>query len=534
MIRIEVLLQEADGRDSGDGVMMTDTDGAVVKTTAGSISGGRQDGLHVFKGIPYAAPPVGERRWLPPQPVEAWSGVRPAKAFGPISPQNPVGMAIIWPQEPEPQDEDCLYLNIWTPGLDDTRRPVLFWIHGGGFTSGSGSDPSYDGSGLAKRGDEVVVTINYRMGALGFLNLNEATSSKIPATGNEGLLDQTAALEWVHDNIAAFGGDPDNVTIFGESAGGMSVGCQMVMPSARGLFHKAIPQSGATSTAGTMDKATRVTEHYLRLLGISDTEGLRAASVEKLLAAQQELDPWIAANDPALGISTWQPVIDGTILAAMPIELVATGVADGIPVLVGSTVDEWKLLIADDEAAWKMDEAGLLEGLRHAVPAEHLGQVIDAYRAARQAQGLEVTPVELFSAIQTDRIFRLPAIQLAEALGKRGQPAYHYIFTWQSPIMGGILGACHALEVGFLFGVYEKNFSGSGPEAAALSASLQDIWTSFARNGNPSCASVGEWPVYGERRETMLIGKERALAEAPFEAERLIWEGVPDEIAGSL
>ncbi|MEE8353318.1 MAG: carboxylesterase family protein, partial [Dehalococcoidales bacterium] len=199
---------------------MTDTDGAVVKTTAGSISGEEWNGVHVFKGIPYAQPPVGERRWLPPQPVKAWEGVRPADAFGSISPQNTMANSIIAAREPEPQDEDCLYLNIWTPGLDDARRPVLFWIHGGGFSTGSGSTAPYGGSRLARRGDEVVVTINYRMGALGFLNLSEATGGKIPASGNEGLLDQTAALEWVRDNIAAFGGDPGNVTIFGESAGG--------------------------------------------------------------------------------------------------------------------------------------------------------------------------------------------------------------------------------------------------------------------------------------------------------------------------
>ncbi len=513
---------------------MTDRDGSVVKTTAGSIKGITKDGLQVFKGIPYAAPPVGERRWLPLQPVEPWSGVRPAQTFGPIAPQNPVEMSIMPPREPEPQDEDCLYLNVWTPGLDDARRPVLFWIHGGGFTMGSGSGPGYNGSALAQRGDEVVVTINYRMGALGFLNLKEATGGKIAATGNEGLLDQTAALEWVRDNIAAFGGDADNVTIFGESAGGMSVGALMGMPRAKGLFHKAIPQSGATSTASSMAQATRIAGHYLKLLGIDDVDGLMAATVDRLLAAQKELTPWIIANDPGLGGMPLQPVIDGTVLPAMPIELVAAGAADGIPVLVGSTVDEWKLLIAGDEAVWKMDDAALLRRLGHLVPEQHVGQLVASYRSSREKRGVAVTPVELFAAIQTDRVFRQPAIRLAETLAKRGQPAYHYIFTWESPLMNGRLGACHALELGFLFGVYEDTFSGSGPDAAALSSNLQDAWTTFARTGNPTCASLGEWPVYGERRETMLLGKECALSEAPFEAERLAWEGIPEDAAGSL
>ena len=514
---------------------MPDADGTVVKTTAGSIKGVMQNGLHIFRGIPYAAAPVGERRWQPPQPVEPWSGIRRADAFGTIAPQNPIELTLIAAREPEPQDEDCLYLNIWTPGLDDARRPVLFWIHGGGFTIGSGSSPIYNGSALARRGDEVVVTINYRMGALGFLNLNEATGGKIAATGNEGLLDQMAALEWVQDNVATFGGDPDNVTIFGESAGGMSVGALMGMPRARGLFHKAIPQSGATSTASSMERATSVGGYYLKLLGIDDAEGLMSAPVERLLVAQKELGPWLVANDPGIGDGLpMQPVIDGGLLPTMPLISVAAGAADGIPVLVGSTLDEWKLFLAGDQAARTMDDASLLRRLRRLVPEQHLRQLVDSYRAAREGRGAAATPAELLAAIQTDRIFRLPAIRLAEALGKRGQPAYHYIFTWESPLLGGVLGACHAIEIGFVFGTHDAQFSGAGADADTLSGNLQDAWTSFARSGNPSCPGLGDWPVYGERRETMLLGKECALREAPFEAERLAWEGIPPDTAGNF
>ncbi len=218
----------------------------IVETKSGKIEGAYQDDLFVFKGIPFASPPVGEFRWLPPQPVKPWKSIRQAQAFGPTAPHNSGGLSLMAEYRlEEPQSEDCLYLNVWTPGLDSSKRPVMVWIHGGAFNRGSGSSPQYAGNSLAKRGNAVIVTINYRLGCLGFLNLDKVTGGKIPATGNEGLLDQIAALHWVQDNIASFGGDPGNVTVFGESAGGMSIGCLLAMPLARGLFHKAILQSGS-------------------------------------------------------------------------------------------------------------------------------------------------------------------------------------------------------------------------------------------------------------------------------------------------
>jgi para-nitrobenzyl esterase len=248
---------------------MTDHRDAVVETKNGKVEGVFRDGLYVFKGIPYAAPPLGRLRWLPPQPVVPWEGVRRAKAFGPNPPQNMLpGEPIAFLRMEGPQDEDCLYLNIWTPASDNGRRPVLLWIHGGAFVIGSGSQPVFDTGLLAARGDVVYVTINYRLGALGFMNLEEVTGGKIPATGNEGLLDQVTALQWVHDNIAAFGGDPDNITVFGESAGGMSIGCLMGMPTARGKFHKAILQSGAANTVGALSEAAEITGQYLEILGL--------------------------------------------------------------------------------------------------------------------------------------------------------------------------------------------------------------------------------------------------------------------------
>ena len=234
---------------------------AIVSTRYGRLEGEEQDGLFVFKGVPFAAAPDGVRRWLPPEQPPTWTGVRDARRFGAVAHQNPVtNQALAAMKIEQAHSEDCLNLNVWTPGLDGARRPVMVWIHGGGFTIGAGSQEIYNGSVLARRGDVVIVTINYRLGPLGFLRLNDVTNGRIPSSGNEGLLDQIAALQWVRDNIAEFGGDPDNVTIFGESAGGMSVGALLAMPSARGLFHKAIAQSGSCDTVSSVARANRTAE----------------------------------------------------------------------------------------------------------------------------------------------------------------------------------------------------------------------------------------------------------------------------------
>src|SRR5271166_1230387 len=257
---------------------------SIVSTGCGKLDGDEQDGLLVFKGVPFAAVPDGPRRWLPPEKPATWTGVRDARRFGAVAPQNPVtNQALAAMKIEQAQSEDCLNLNLWTPGLDGARRPVMVWIHGGGFTIGAGSQEIYNGAALAKRGDVVVVTINYRLGPLGFLRLADVTNGRIPSTGNEGLLDQIAALEWVRDNIGEFGGDPGNVTIFGESAGGMSVGTLLAAPPARGLFHKAIPQSGACHTGAPRELSNRNAERIMSRLGAASVEAIRALTPEQLL-----------------------------------------------------------------------------------------------------------------------------------------------------------------------------------------------------------------------------------------------------------
>ena len=502
----------------------------VIKTKGGKIKGNYQEGLYLFKGIPYALPPLGELKWLPPRTVKPWRGVFQAQAFKAICPQNWSPLNDLIPDFGimEPQSEDCLYLNIWSPGLDDAHRPVLVWIHGGAFNVGSGSQRPYDCSKLAKRGDAVVVTLNYRLGVLGFLNLNEVTEGRIPAMGNEGLLDQIAALKWVRDNIAAFGGDPDNVTIFGESAGGMSIGCLLTMPQAGGLFHKAILQSCVGGIPATpLDMAVKVTEQLLGILNLSphDTGAIRALTVERLLSAELEVRARIATPGEGPVITITTPILDGKTISKIPIEAIKRGCASNIPVLVGSTLEEFRLFGMMSPDFPKMSETEMVKRCQMIMPAENIPGLVEVYRKARTARGEDTSPTGIFSAIQTDFMVRIPAIHLIEAQ-QCYAPSYNYLFTWKSPARGGLLGACHALDVGFVFGTHNDSFWGSGPAADRLSANMQDAWLAFARTGSPSCENIGKWPEYGDRRVTMLLGEDCHLEEALYEEERLAWERV--------
>ncbi len=359
--------------------------------------------------------------------------------------------------------------------------------------------------------------------------------SSLQGCGGGTLLDQIAALRWVRDNILAFGGDPGNVTIFGESAGGMSVGCLLAAPQARGLFHRAILESGAADTALPLDAATQVAERFLGILGVGadDTGALRSLPTERLLAAQLELIPMMRASSLRVGMPL-QPAIDGRTLPALPIEAIRGGAAKEVPVVVGSNLDEWTSLSMMDQELPNLDEAGLLQRCQRLMAGGDIEGLIDGYRDARRKRGALTSPSQLFTAIQTDRAFRMPAIHLAEAQRQNGQPAYNYLFTWPSPALNGSLGACHGLEIGFVFGAYEETFSGSGPAAEALAGSMQDALLAFAHEGNPSCESLGTWPPYGDRSETMILGRECRVEEAPFNEERRAWDLVPRSVRGSL
>lgn len=499
----------------------------IVATKSGKLQGVFQDGLFIFKGIPYAAPPVGELRWMPPEPVKPWEGVRPAKEFGPIAPQNPMPGGLIM-QANQPEDEDCLFLNIWTPGLDNAKRPVMVWIHGGAFTIGSSSDLMYDNGLLAKRGDVVLVSINYRLGMLGFLRLKDVTGGKVPATGNEGLMDQVAALKWVKDNIAAFGGDPGNITVFGESAGGMSIGCLMAMPMAKGTFHKGILESGVGSTAMPLDYVNAVAANFLEVTGIDsdDAKAMRALTVPQLLEVEMKLRVTVAGPGEAAKITATSPVIDGEIIPDVPNQVAKKGSAKDIPAIFGTNLEEWRLFGLMQPGINEINEAEVVSRLSAFITTEQAQHLVNTYRQARDKRGESSNPGELLMALNTDIMFRMPVLELVEAQRDNGQKAYSYLFDWKSPAMGGVLGACHALEIGFVFGQYDDMFCGTGPDADRLSQCMQDAWIAFARTGDPSCERIGEWPPYGEKRKTMILGKDCHVEEAPYEEERRAWDNI--------
>lgn len=500
-----------------------------VEIASGRIEGSHEEGVLVFRGIPYARPPQGALRLRPPLPPEPWPGVRDAKAFGASAPQNPGRLAALLGAPTESYAEDCLVLNVWTPGADAARRPVMVWLHGGGFTTGSGSQPIYRGACLAKRGDVVVVTVNYRLGALGYLHLAHRAED---APGNLGLRDQLAALEWVRENIAAFGGNPDGVTLFGESAGAMSVGTLLGTPRARGLFSRAILQSGAASNVYDPEDAQRVAETFMKELGLvpDDLEGLRAKPLEAVLSAQERAVAQLLAVVPQL---PFQPVVDGDLLPRPPLEEIAAGLSRDVSVLIGTNLEEQKLYAPTDPKALQLDDEGLLRRCRRTLPApgpdgrprgEH---AVQRYRAAREGR-CDVSPRELWYAIETDRWFRIPATRLAEQQAAHQPATYAYLFNWKSPALGGMLGSCHALEIPFVFGCVDdrlvQRFVGDHPAVAGVSRRMQDAWLAFARSGDPAHPELGEWPRYdADRRATMLFGEECRVEHAPFEAERAFW-----------
>ena len=397
----------------------------------------------------------------------------------------------------------------------------MVWIHGGAFVTGAGSLGTYNGKYLAARGDVVVVTINYRLGALGFLNLRDATDGKLPGTGTEGLSDQVMALRWVKQNIAAFGGDPDNVTIFGESAGAMSIGALLAMPSARGLFHKAILQSGAGHIGRRRESSAKITQLIFEKLGTHDAAALMAVPHAAILKAQAEI-----IEEARAGGMPFAPTIDEALLPARPIGNIRAGSAAGIPILTGTTMEEWKLFTAARPKMRLMGADKLRHYTTNLVGEEYEAALLTAY---------EGSAFERWNAIMTDHTFAIPAARLLEAQGAQA-PVYGYRFDWRSPLLGGVLGACHALELGFVFGTYNEKraglFFGSGAKADALSAAMMDSWIAFARSGDPS--TTAPWPRYDTaKRATMIFGDGNPhIANTPDDARRAAWGAIPEERIG--
>jgi para-nitrobenzyl esterase len=494
----------------------------IATTKHGDISGIEREGGWMFRGIPFAAPPVGPLRFLPPQPAEPWDGVRDGSRFGAMSFQAVGTLEAMLGAGNFPQSEDCLFLNVATPAADDGRRPVMVWIHGGGFTTGSGSIPWYHGSRLVERHDVVVVSINYRLGALGFSHL-AGLGDAYAGSGNCGILDQIAALEWVRDNISAFGGDPGNVTIFGESAGGMSVGTLLGTPAAQGLFHRAIAQSGAAQAVRPAERAAEIAEKVAARFG--GLEGLLDAPVEELLAAQAEVAAATRFAPGSDSLLPFSPVLDGVVLPEAPHAAVAAGMAAEVDLLAGTNAHEFTLFTLAFPPDAITEERLLKQAARVTGDADAAARVLADYR---RELGEGATVADLLVAMSTDLVFRLPCEDLlaAHAAAATTGSTRSYLFTYESPAFEGRLRSTHALEIPFVFGVVDRPgnelFLGPvGDDTVALADACAAAWTGFARTGE-----IDGWPTWdaGERA-TMELGLERGVLTDPSAAARLAWAG---------
>ncbi|WP_300013512.1 carboxylesterase/lipase family protein [Pseudonocardia sp.] len=476
-----------------------------VKTLSGEVRGRTVGGVTSFLGIPYAAAPFGAGRFRPPGPVTPWDGVRDALEHGPTAPAPgyPPPFSDLLPVVTIP-GEECLNVNVWTPDPGAAGLPVMVWIHGGAFVNGSNSIPVYDGTAFARDG-VVLVGVNYRLGAEGFLLLPDGTP-------NLGLLDQVAALTWVRDNIAAFGGDPGNVTVFGESAGAMSVGALLAMPSAAGLFRRAILQSGAAHHTLTPATATKVAGYVADEVGAQPSvASLSTVSPERLVAAQQALALQLAqAPDPGrwgeitANQMMFEPVVDGEVLPVPP----TRAANPDVDVMIGTNCDEHRFFLVPPGGLDRVtDERLEAVAAAYRLPAGALGH----YRALHDNPGL------VLADVMTDWFFRLPALRLAEAHGR----AHVYEFDWVTPVLGGRLGSCHALELGFVFDTLAAGTMLSGDDAPqALADAMHAAWVGFARTGDPG------WEPYGEARRVRRFGDVIETQTDPRGAIRELWAGI--------
>jgi para-nitrobenzyl esterase len=491
----------------------------VVRLRDGAVHGKAGSGVYAFLGIPYAAAPFGENRMRPPQPVQPWASPRDATAFGPTVPKGdyPPQYRTLFPEEVIPGD-DCLNLNVWTPDPGAAGLPVLVWIHGGSFMNGSGSVGAYDGAAFARDG-VVFVSINYRLAAEGFLFLGDGTA-------NLGLLDQLAALRWVQGNIAAFGGDPARVTVAGESAGAMSVTTLLSMPLAEGLFTRAIAQSGAGAHTLASQDARRVGGYLADALGVpADRESIKAVPLDELVQAASDLVVEVqSAPDPArwgpltLSLLPFAPVIDGQVVPAAPVEAMAAGRGSGVPLLIGSNLDEARLFLVAPGTIDLIDEPGLAA----AAGAYRLpGNGLAAYRANRPGG----SPGDILAAVITDWFFRVPAIRVAEARASSAAArTWMYRFDWPEPQANHGLGACHAAEIPYVFCTSTRAdmrpLLGAAPSQAVADRAHQ-VWVDFITRGEPGWA-----PYDTASRTTGLLTEKLSPVDDPAGDERALWAGI--------
>jgi para-nitrobenzyl esterase len=501
---------------------------AVVETKHGKVRGALRDGVYTFKGVPYAKDTGGKARFLPPEPPTAWTQVRPALAYGPSCPQvvragwqNPE-TAFIYDWDDGYPGEDCLRLNVWSPGVGRGSRPVMFWIHGGGYEAGSSQElPSYDGERLARRGDVVVISVNHRLGPFGFLDLSEAGGERYARSANVGMLDLVLALEWVKANAAAFGGDAGNVTIFGQSGGGAKVSHLMAMPSAKGLFHKAIVQSGSLMEAGDPAAGHKLASEVLKALGIApgELDRLAAVSAIDLVAAGEKAKRAMPRPSSGIGL-IWQPTGDGVVLPANP-WATAPALSKDVPMIIGSTLNEYSPSLGNPGNE-EMDDA---RAKTTAVAIGAQAKDWDAFRAAHPG----MKPVEVLSRLAATR-FRVPAVvQAQRKAAQGGGKAWLYRFDYNpASVLDGRVRAFHCAELAYCFDNVDRclNSTGGTPEARALAGKVADAWIAFAKTGDPNHKGLPRWAaVGGGKIPNMLFDATCRVVDDPDAIERAALAG---------